>query len=456
MKMFQDAIKKKASSSPRALPVKNGEDAFPYNHGKSGDFLYIETWEYISRNLVEDKELQHLSFDGPASQIYLNYVESLYYNLSPADKKKYEAAENKAEKKKEALVLEYEKIFGKIDPQLMKAGGVKTRADYIIFVKLNEWAGSESFTFDQETIDNPAESLPKMPDKAKSLLPLLPPALSPYLEISGLVNMIEDTRKLRPTLARNIKSPDKDNGGIATHHENAEKIKYQIGFKVTPEISEIASALKKDSKIDIKVKFKNFKDRNSDLEVENSPAGNAVTADVFSIIDNSGNFSVADLNTGTPECSLEVAYEGLVDVHISPTLYQTYSKEGWHHPEALKKALENDGKTGYALDPYPKDSGIRILRKLTISRFPRITISYPSGTPTDAVKKICDAENVGILLFGSTLGTKKYQWTVSFNQADPKKGFSLVLRAPTDAADRDRRAVALTAEVDVLMPRQVK
>ncbi|MGY0460082.1 hypothetical protein ACW14Y_07435 [Kitasatospora sp. cg17-2] len=453
-KLVADALEKQ---DMQPIQIGSGGE-FPYSYETPDVNFYLKTWEFLNRNLEEVKGADRLAFGEPLTNQYLKYYNLLGYQLSAEDNEKLNAAKEKAQEVSSELVKEYERLYGKITPEMMTKAEVANKQDYILDYKVNSWAKNGRFVLSSETLDNLGDFLPKMPSSARVLLPLIGKALQPFLAVAGLVNRIYQSDSEIGNVKKNAEHPNEANNGVITE-DDQKRTAYHAGIDVEPGPKQIDSRLKGDNKVSVHLSFSKFEEKEADLQIEGQAGGRVNLFSVLTISAESGtSYSLHELNTSFEECSVTLTYGGPTAVYIKPRPYQMDNDTGWFYLAPIKDAIENGPdptKSGFVMTPYPSDGGIKVLEYLVISRFPSFRISYSRGSTTETLEKLHSESSVSVSLFGIPLGSAGYEYkSTSLDKRSEDEGFDIVFETPMDVTGNilDRRAHVIGGGITSLTP----
>ena len=257
---FYKAVHKKAMEAIEGIFKFN---LYTIQYPTQGDFY----WNYLNLNqLFNENTLDYinarvskggfidsikLSSPGGFPNGYYLVLENIAYKLSSKSQKKLIRAQQNAAMEAQAIISEYQTMYGEITQNDMDEVGVTTKQHYVISYILGSiWSGRGDYEEPLEYTEmqrarNLRKLLPKMPASGSRVLTPVRRYLQKTRSVNYLCDKLESAAWILEQLKYNASYPDAYNGGIRAFDPVTGKTieEFQTGYDIKAGVSKISNDL---------------------------------------------------------------------------------------------------------------------------------------------------------------------------------------------------------------------
>ncbi|TQK42490.1 hypothetical protein FBY35_3903 [Streptomyces sp. SLBN-118] len=434
----------------RLSPVDvSGSGNFPYNYKTSDNVFYDQTWTYLNQ-LIVPKGDGLVGFGDVLGNRYGTLLNALNFEFSSADRTRKNQQVINQMQLAQAIVSQYEQIYGTITQQQLDVSGQSTKVDYITMYKLGQWAKPNVLRLTAQNIANLTDVLPNLPASAQPLLSPITSYLEEMVSVLGVLNSAGNASVLLSTLKRNAGQPSADNGGLYTMPDG----RTHIGFEIAEGPETIQSGLRNDgAAFTLTMSSTEAHENNVQLSIGGKAAGVIPVMSLIGIsAQGSAEYSLHDLNTEDSRFEVSMTFKGVTGVSVKPTSFYQDTQSGWWNPQPLREAFANHGKdvSGWQFQPYPTDESFSMMSYLAISRPPDVTVNFSSGKASSHARSLQAEGKLAISFLGVQLlsGTQHYK-SAEMSETSGSEGYSITFTPAAAAGGAlDQRAYVLGAQVE--------
>jgi hypothetical protein len=423
------------------LPIELGDQGqFPWYWATPENYCAERTYNWVDR-IVQRGDGSSIRLAGAAfSNEYLNLIKDVFWKIGSRDVEKMNKARVKSEKDIQAIVSQYEGIFGTITSEEMAKAAVKTKIDYIVQYQVSQvWASQPPLELTEDNIWSLAERLGKVPASARTLVP----AIQLYLSSSGALDLERDTNNKRSQLMKlisNTERPSPENGGmtVADAQKNlSARVQYQL-----PEIGRIEGSLNNaNQSASVMLKASAESTETVNVSVSGEAGISIPVAELFSLdAEGQVHYNAFQMNTSSSNFEINMTFHGLTVYPIPALEYRAGAGtgKGWFDPTLLQEAVTNGESdvSGYEFTHPPqrdltKEGNFGRLTNLVISELPTVEISFATGSASQSIQHFDEHASVTFSIFGIPLGSSEesYSWTKIENHSSGE-GFTIKLEPP--------------------------
>ncbi|MFG2139171.1 hypothetical protein [Streptomyces sp. NPDC048650] len=416
------------------VPVDvGGVGHFPYNYKDVNNIFSATTWTWINRLAVPTSS-EVVGIGEPLTTRYDILLGKLSYQLSKDDTAKKIKAGNDALVVAQQVVALYEELYGAIAPADLAGAKARTKIDYITSYMLAQWASPNKLSLTQQNIRNLTRQLPNLPPSAQTLVPVITAYLDKMVSVLGLQNDVGNASFLLSNLQQNTESATANNGGLPTTDG-----KVHPGYTVSPSQGDINNALNSDNGFVLKASAKSYNEDKVELTIDGRAMVYIPIVDLFGIGGGGSiHYSLDQLNTERSAFELEMTFKGVTGVSFRPTDYQEDSLSGWWYPQPLREAFANrekDDFSGWALTPFPEDTGFARFAFLAISQPPTIKVTFSAGEASAQARTLETHSSVDVSFLGIPIASSEQHYkSTKIEQNESGQGYSITFNAPPPSA----------------------
>ncbi len=433
----------------------------PFTTGALGNFPYywLDPINHLFNYKTYDWIRAHLKANttpvlqaGIFTNLYIDVFSDIIYSLSKADQNKLKKANKKIEKRQDALIKKWRRVYGSLPP------GNDPPIDLIIQKITQTWASPPTTLLAMQETSNLQKLLNQTPASGEVILRVL----SNYLNaLDNCIPLLNATTMNTGYITRALKAaqrPTVENGGLRLNNEEI-----QPAYTVSPSVAKILAGL---NSVDNKKAFtlKMSVARASSKECSVSIKGRAPLKVPFAEFLNVTVGSDSDFfekHIAINPTEVNVIFAGVTDVYFGPVNFSTSTKKNWYWPIPIRNAIENVSRnvTGFkfALVPlvdFSKSGPFGFLTGVAISKTPSFKIKAKGPNYKEIARHLQAVDSAMVTFLNTPMGKmnvlSKDQDSVVTNDKD--NSVTLNLRPAPEVADDNVNSTAYVLGVQTNLP----
>lgn len=335
------------------------------------------------------------------SSLYEKVIGKIHFNISKEDTQRINRESNEQAALVSSIITAYKE--SDIDDEIMKDPTVPK-----IMKKIKDFTGS---SYDKV---NPRE-YPYL----STLCNLLSEFTRKAVFTSKIQRAAEKAEDRLEAIAKNIKTPTEENGGLKTDDG------YVCGWNNIMEPIQLLKSLEEGNTVSFTFTANNFHDESSHLNFNNKIHADVPVNWFFKMgLDNEHQYDFSHYAATGAQMSVTVIYNGITVVPANPAELSADNRKGWYASDILEETAAKSGKdvTGYQLidsefNPktlFGKDGKLRRMRTLVISQLPSIKLHFSKFDCERLQKSFEEQTNVNFKIFdGLITGNSDNQYSFS-------------------------------------------
>lgn len=354
----------------------------------------------LNNKLVVEDELP--SLDSGYSSLYEKVIGKIHYNISKEDQQRINREANEQAALISSIITAYKE--SDIDEEIMKDPTVPK-----IMAKIKKLTDT---TFDKVNL----REYPYL----STLCNLLSEFTRKAVFTSKIQRAAEKAEDRLEAIAKNIKTPTEENGGLKTDDG------YVCGWYNIMEPIQLLKSLEEGNSVSFGFSANNFHEKSSHLIFNNKVHADVPVDWFFHMgLDHEDKFDLNQYAADGAQVSVKVTYNGITIVPATPAELSVDNKKGWYASDILEETAAKSGKdvTGYQLvdsefEPktlFGKDGKLRRMRTLVISQLPSIKLHFSKFDCARLQKSFKDQTELNFQIFGGLI-TGSHDNSYSFSE----------------------------------------
>jgi len=420
---------------------------FPYYWQNPSNLKFNHlTYNWISANLLANTSPAQLGSGNGFTNLYIEALGSISYQLSTADQAQLTKAQQNATNQQAALLSAWQAAYGSIPP----ATATQQPIDIIMNTIATNWASPATTLSAIQSSHNLNALLNNMPASGKTIAPVLAQylnALGSSISLQNATTM--NTGYIQQALAA-VQSPSSSNGGLSTDDGNENP-----SYGVSTQLADILNGLQDTSNV-VALSLGISRDSSSEYRVTmNGGSGFDIPILFFFTLGVDGNESYFQdsIATSSNTVDIQMTFPGVTSVNFGPTGYNMSTGQDWFWMEPITDAIANGTKdvSGFKFAPNPNidfsaNGPFGYLTGAAIAGYPTVVISVTSSDYASIAETFQQSESHEITFLGIPLGgSSESTYSSSVNVNSSAQSVTITLTPPPQTVSG--QAVSSTAWV---------
>lgn len=428
---------------------------FPYYWQNPANLKFNHlTYDWISANLLANTSPAQLGSGNGFTNLYIEALGSISYQLSTADQAQLTKAQQNATNQQAALLSAWQAAYGTIPP----ATPTQQPIDIIMNTIATTWASPATTLSAIQSSHNLNALLNNMPASGKTIAPVLAQylnALGSSISLQNATTM--NTGYVQQALAA-VQSPSSSNGGLSTDDGNENP-----SYAVSTQLADILNGLQDTSNaVALSLGVSRYSSSEYRVSINGSSGFEIPILDFFGLgVGANASYFEDDIATSSNTVDIQMTFPGVTSVNFGPTGYNMSTGQDWYWMEPITEAIANgtNDVSGFKFSPNPQidfsaNGPFGLLTGVAIATYPTVVISvtssdYQSIATTFQQSTSFEVSFLGIPLGGGSQST--YSSSVNVNSSSQTVSITLT-PPPQTVAGQAVSSVAWVLGVETNYP----
>lgn len=405
---------------------------FPYYWQNPANLKFNHlTYDWISANLLANTSPAQLGSGNGFTNLYIEALGSISYQLSTADQAQLTKAQQNATNQQAALLSAWQAAYGTIPP----ATATQQPIDIIMNTIATTWASPATTLSAIQSSHNLNALLNNMPASGKTIAPVLAQylnALGSSISLQNATTM--NTGYIQQALAA-VQSPSSSNGGLSTDDGNENP-----SYAVSTQLADILNGLQDTSNaVALSLGVSRYSSSEYRVSINGSSGFEIPILDFFGLgVGANASYFEDDIATSSNTVDIQMTFPGVTSVNFGPTGYNMSTGQDWYWMEPITEAIANgtNDVSGFKFSPNPQidfsaNGPFGLLTGVAIATYPTVVISVTSSDYQSIAQTFQQSTSFEVSFLGIPLGGgSQSTYSSSVNVNSSSQTVSITLTPP--------------------------
>jgi len=405
---------------------------FPYYWQNPANLKFNHlTYDWISANLLANTSPAQLGSGNGFTNLYIEALGSISYQLSTADQAQLTKAQQNATNQQAALLSAWQAAYGTIPP----ATATQQPIDIIMNTIATTWASPATTLSAIQSSHNLNALLNNMPASGKTIAPVLAQylnALGSSISLQNATTM--NTGYIQQALAA-VQSPSSSNGGLSTDDGNENP-----SYAVSTQLADILNGLQDTSNaVALSLGVSRYSSSEYRVSINGSSGFEIPILDFFGLgVGANASYFEDDIATSSNTVDIQMTFPGVTSVNFGPTGYNMSTGQDWYWMEPITEAIANgtNDVSGFKFSPNPQidfsaNGPFGLLTGVAIATYPTVVISVTSSDYQSIAQTFQQSTSFEVSFLGIPLGGgSQSTYSSSVNVNSSSQSVTITLTPP--------------------------